>query len=150
MTQNRHSRPETRLRLGSMLAEQSRRIGLTNEDAEALEQTRDRTPAEPLSFEDRVLTRLDEHFAQRPEQSTVAMPAALSDRSAMLTQGMEVDPRRRDRRGFAALAMLSEQGCSEFRARYRKRRDSGIVVARTILCRRRSMWPRRTPPAIAP
>lgn len=51
MTQNRHSRSETRQRLGSMLAEQSRRIGLTNEDADALEQTRARTPAEPLSFD---------------------------------------------------------------------------------------------------
>ncbi len=29
----------------------SRRIGLTNEDVEALEQTRDRTRAEPHSFE---------------------------------------------------------------------------------------------------
>lgn len=45
MTQNQHSHSEARLRLGSMLAEQSRRIGLTNEDVEALEQTRDRTPA---------------------------------------------------------------------------------------------------------
>lgn len=73
MAQNRHSRPETRLRLGSTLAEQSRCIGLTNEDAEALEQIRDRTPAEPLSFEERVLTRLDEDFAQRHEQSIGAM-----------------------------------------------------------------------------
>lgn len=91
MTQNRHSRSETRQRLGSMLAEQSRRIGLTNEDAEALDQTRDRTPAEPLSFEERVLTRLDEDFAQHPEHSMVAMPDALLDRAAKLTQGMEVD-----------------------------------------------------------
>jgi plasmid stability protein len=44
-------RPVTRLRLGSALAEASRRIGLTNEDVEALEQTRDRTPAKPMSFE---------------------------------------------------------------------------------------------------
>jgi hypothetical protein len=73
------------------LAEQSRCIGLTNEDAEALEQIRDNTPAEPLSFEERVLTRLDEDFAQRHEQSMVAMPAALLDRAAMLTQGREVD-----------------------------------------------------------
>jgi hypothetical protein len=51
MTQNRHSRSETRLRLGSMLTEQSRRICLTDDDVKALEQTRDRTPAEPLSFE---------------------------------------------------------------------------------------------------
>jgi len=91
MMQNQHSRPKPRLRLGSMLAEQSRRIGLTNEDVEALEQTRDKTPAEPLSFEERILTRLDEDLAQRPEQSIVAMPAALLDRAVMLTQGMEVD-----------------------------------------------------------
>ena len=91
MTQNRHSRSETRLRLRSMLAEQSRRIGLTNEDVEALEQTRDRMPADPLSFEDRVRARLDEDFAQRPEQSIVTVPAALLERAAMLTQGMEVD-----------------------------------------------------------
>ena len=44
-------RPATRLRLGTALAEASRRIGLTNEDVEALEQTRDRTPAKPMSFE---------------------------------------------------------------------------------------------------
>ena len=44
-------RPTTRLRLGTALAEASRRIGLTNEDVEALEQTRDRTPAKPMSFE---------------------------------------------------------------------------------------------------
>lgn len=92
MRQNQHSHPKPRLRLGSVLAEESRRIGLTNEDVEALEQTRDRTPAEPLSFEERVLTRIDEDFAQRPEQSVVAMPAVLLDRAAMLTQGMESDP----------------------------------------------------------
>ena len=44
-------RPATRLRLGTALAEASRRIGLTNEDVEALERTFDRTPAEPMSFE---------------------------------------------------------------------------------------------------
>ena len=44
-------RPETRLRLGTVLAEASRRIGLTNEDVEALERTFDKTPAEPMSFE---------------------------------------------------------------------------------------------------
>ncbi len=46
-----------------MLAEHSRRIGLTNEDVEALEQTRDRTLAESLSFEKLGLTRVDEDFA---------------------------------------------------------------------------------------
>ena len=44
-------RPETRVRLGRVLAEASRRIGLANDDVEALEQTFDRTPAEPMSFE---------------------------------------------------------------------------------------------------
>ena len=44
-------RPDARLRLGSALAERSRRLGLTNEDVAALEQARDRTPAKPMSFE---------------------------------------------------------------------------------------------------
>lgn len=44
-------RPENRLRLGSRLAEMSRKIGLTNADVEALEQARDTRPAEPLRFE---------------------------------------------------------------------------------------------------
>ena len=43
-------RPATRLRLGSALAERSRRLGLTNEDVAALDQARDKTPAEPMSF----------------------------------------------------------------------------------------------------
>jgi hypothetical protein len=34
-----------------MLAEMSRKIGLTNADVEVLEQTRDTKPAEPLRFE---------------------------------------------------------------------------------------------------
>lgn len=46
-----------------MLAEHSRRIGLTNEDAEAIEQTRDRTLAASLSFEKLGLTRVDKDFA---------------------------------------------------------------------------------------
>ena len=44
-------RPEGRLRLGTALAEMSRKIGLTNVDVEALEQTRDTKPAGPLRFE---------------------------------------------------------------------------------------------------
>jgi plasmid stability protein len=44
-------RPEGRLRLGTALAEMSRKIGLSNADVEALEQTRDTKPAEPLHFE---------------------------------------------------------------------------------------------------
>ncbi|ETR77535.1 AbrB family transcriptional regulator [Afipia sp. P52-10] len=38
-----------------------------------------------------VRARLDEDFAQRPERSIVTVPAALLDRAAMLTQGMEVE-----------------------------------------------------------
>jgi plasmid stability protein len=44
-------RPPTRLRLGTALAEASRRIGLTDGDVDALEQARDKTPAEPMRFE---------------------------------------------------------------------------------------------------
>ena len=48
-------------------------------------------PPSPISFEEWVLTRIDEDIAQCPEHSMVAMPDALLDRAAMLTQGMEVD-----------------------------------------------------------
>jgi plasmid stability protein len=44
-------RPANRLRIGSAMAELSREAGLTNADFEALEQSRDRTPAVPMSFE---------------------------------------------------------------------------------------------------
>ncbi|MFC0267767.1 FitA-like ribbon-helix-helix domain-containing protein [Kushneria aurantia] len=44
-------RPESRLRMGDALAELGRKVGLTNEDFAALEQVRDRTPAEPMRFE---------------------------------------------------------------------------------------------------
>jgi plasmid stability protein len=44
------ARPEGRLRLGTALSEMSRKIGLTNADVDALEQTRDTRPAEPLRF----------------------------------------------------------------------------------------------------
>lgn len=47
--------PEGRLRLGTALSETSRKMGLTNADFEALEQSleqvRDRRPAEPMKFE---------------------------------------------------------------------------------------------------
>lgn len=43
-------RPETRLRLGSALAEMSRKSGLTNADVEALGKTRDTRPAQPMPF----------------------------------------------------------------------------------------------------
>jgi plasmid stability protein len=44
-------RPVDRLRLGSALAEMSRKIGLTNADVDALERARDVVPAEPRRFE---------------------------------------------------------------------------------------------------
>lgn len=44
-------RPEGRLRLGTALADMSRKIGLTNADVEAVGQVRDTTKAEPLRFE---------------------------------------------------------------------------------------------------
>lgn len=47
--------PEGRVRLGTALAEISRKHGVTNADVqaleEALEQVRDRRPAEPMIFE---------------------------------------------------------------------------------------------------
>ncbi|WHO75639.1 plasmid stabilization protein [Rhizobium sp. BT03] len=44
-------RPETRLRLGSALAERSRLLGLTNDDFAVLDQAFDKIPAKPMSFE---------------------------------------------------------------------------------------------------
>lgn len=44
-------KPESRVRLGEALAALGRKIGLTNEDVDALQQARDKTPAEPLRFE---------------------------------------------------------------------------------------------------
>ncbi len=44
-------RPEGRLRLGSVLAEISRKNGLSNADVEALEKAIKVSPAEPLDFE---------------------------------------------------------------------------------------------------
>jgi len=47
--------PEGRVRLGTALSEVSRKMGLTNADLEALEesleQVRDKRPTEPLKFE---------------------------------------------------------------------------------------------------
>ncbi|PWF22994.1 FitA-like ribbon-helix-helix domain-containing protein [Corticimicrobacter populi] len=46
------ARPEGRIKLGSMLASIAREAGgLTNAEAEAINQQRDKTPAEPMSFE---------------------------------------------------------------------------------------------------
>ena len=44
-------RPSERLRLGTALAELGRRVGLTDDEAEHLNHLRDKTPAEPMSFE---------------------------------------------------------------------------------------------------
>jgi plasmid stability protein len=44
-------RPESRLRLGTALAEMSRKIGLSNADVEALNEARDTKAAEPLRLE---------------------------------------------------------------------------------------------------
>ncbi len=44
-------KPETRVRLGDALAALGRQIGLTDDDVEALNQVRDKSPARPLSFE---------------------------------------------------------------------------------------------------
>jgi len=44
-------RPPGRLRMGDALAELGQRIGLTTEDWCAIEQMRDKTPIEPMSFE---------------------------------------------------------------------------------------------------
>jgi plasmid stability protein len=44
-------KPEGRLKLGSRLAEIGRRAKLTDEDSAVFEQVRDKTPAQPVSFE---------------------------------------------------------------------------------------------------
>jgi plasmid stability protein len=44
-------KPTTRVRLGDALAALGREVGLTDDDFAALEQGRDKTPAEPLKFE---------------------------------------------------------------------------------------------------
>ena len=44
-------KPEKRVRLGDALAALGRKVGLTNEDLAILDQTRDKTPAEPMRFE---------------------------------------------------------------------------------------------------
>jgi plasmid stability protein len=44
-------KPETRVRLGDALAALGRDMGLTDEDFAAMEQVRDKTPAEPFNFE---------------------------------------------------------------------------------------------------
>lgn len=44
-------KPEARVRVGEALSALGRSIGLTNEDLEVFAQVKDKTPAEPLSFE---------------------------------------------------------------------------------------------------
>ena len=44
-------KPQARLRMGEALAALGRKVGLTNEDFEVFNQVRDKTPAQPLSFE---------------------------------------------------------------------------------------------------
>lgn len=44
-------KPEARLRLGDALAALGRKVGLTNEDLEALDRAGDKAPAEPMGFE---------------------------------------------------------------------------------------------------
>lgn len=43
-------RPEGRVRIGTALSQMSQKIGLTNADVDALEQTRNDHPAEPMQF----------------------------------------------------------------------------------------------------
>ena len=44
-------KPEARVRLGDALAALGQKVGLTNEDFDVFKQVRDKTPAQPLSFE---------------------------------------------------------------------------------------------------
>jgi antitoxin FitA len=44
------ARPEGRLRLGTALSEIAKKHGITNADVEAIEQVRDRRPAEPFDL----------------------------------------------------------------------------------------------------
>jgi antitoxin FitA len=43
-------KPEGRLRLGTVLSENSRKAGVTDADIETVEQARDARPAEPIRF----------------------------------------------------------------------------------------------------
>ena len=44
-------KPEKRVRMGDALAALGRQIGLTDKDIEAMNQVRDKTPAQPFAFE---------------------------------------------------------------------------------------------------
>lgn len=45
------AQPEGRLRLGTALSEIGKKYGITNADIEAIEEVRDKRPAEPIRFE---------------------------------------------------------------------------------------------------
>jgi antitoxin FitA len=47
----RGAEPAKRVRLGDALAALGRKVGLTDEDIVAIDQTRDKSPAEPMKFE---------------------------------------------------------------------------------------------------
>jgi plasmid stability protein len=44
-------KPAKRVRLGDALAALGRKVGLTDEDIAAIDQTRDKSPANPMKFE---------------------------------------------------------------------------------------------------
>ena len=44
-------KPASRMLMGDAIAALGKKYGLTDDDVDALEQARDRTPAEPMSFE---------------------------------------------------------------------------------------------------
>ena len=44
-------KPAKRVRLGDALAALGRKVGLTDEDTAAIDQTRDKSPAKPMKFE---------------------------------------------------------------------------------------------------
>ncbi|MFA5984775.1 MAG: antitoxin [Methylococcaceae bacterium] len=44
-------KPEARIRIGTALSALGCRIGLTNEDFDAFDRVKDKTPTEPLTFE---------------------------------------------------------------------------------------------------
>ena len=48
----RVAKPEGRIRMGEALASLGREIGLTDEEVEQINQLRDKTPAEPMRFDD--------------------------------------------------------------------------------------------------
>jgi len=43
-------KPENRVRMGQLMMEIAREAGITEEEAAMIEQSRDRTPAEPMEF----------------------------------------------------------------------------------------------------